>query len=377
MIRSTAAFCFFVTATVLPACGPDSDTAESDGDAGDSDGADAGGSEGGGSAGGSDGGGGDGDGDGDAGGDSDSGGGDGDGTGGEDGACPDGHFPAVSPDPANAEYEDPYLNAYCTSTELIVEANGIPGYEFQELTPNGLAAQDYEWHIPLEPTELATPESIPLLGAAGIAINGLPIYGPNEGPFPDPYGDPVYNGIMDFCMGHTGGAADYHYHALLVECLTALADEAEPDPVIGYSFDGYPIYGPRGCVDAECTEIVEHQSGWEVTGDPTTYAWDNYTYVEKSDPIYMDECNGHVGPDGDYHYHATAGFPYILGCYHGEPTANMGAGMGDTGGETGGDTGGMDPDGDPPMCEPGQMMCCGDGVCGGPETPENCEADCG
>ena len=63
-------------------------------------------------------------------------------------------------------------------------------------------------------------------------------------------------------------------------------------------------------------------------------------------------------------------FPYILGCYHGTATQNgmMGGGM----------MGGGMMGGTPPMCTmPGQMMCCGDGFCGGPETPQNCPADCG
>jgi len=29
-----------------------------------------------------------------------------------------------------------------------------------------------------------------------------------------------------------------------------------------------------------------------------------------------------------------------------------------------------------PACNPGQRMCCGDGICGGPETPQNCNSDC-
>ncbi len=41
----------------------------------------------------------------------------------------------------------------------------------------------------------------------------------------------------------------------------------------------------------------------------------------------LDECNGQVGPEGDYHYHATETFPYILGCYNGAPTPNGGGMM--------------------------------------------------
>jgi hypothetical protein len=78
-----------------------------------------------------------------------------------------------------------------------------------------------------------------------------------------------------------------------------------------------------GCLDAECTEIVEFESGWVQTGDPSTYAWDAHEYQGGNEPTILDQCNGHVGPGGDYHYHATATFPYVLGCYSGTATNNM------------------------------------------------------
>ncbi|MFT6399123.1 MAG: hypothetical protein ACJAYU_003887 [Bradymonadia bacterium] len=256
----------------------------------------------------------------------------------EPGECPASLFVQQAADPANDAYDDPSLNAYCEGGELIVEANGIIAYEFVSMTPNALAAQDYEWHIPLEPVWMDDAEDIALLGEVGIAINGLPIYGPNEGEFPDPYGDPVYNGIMDVCQGHTAQRGDYHYHALIVDCLTASTPNGEPDPIIGYSFDGYAIYGSMGCTDEDCDEVVEFQSGWQQTGDPTTYAWDNHAYEASDDPTVLDRCNGRIGPDGTYRYHATATFPYILGCQHGEVA-----------GGDGGD-GGDDPGGAPTSC---------------------------
>ncbi|MBT9557680.1 MAG: YHYH protein, partial [Myxococcales bacterium] len=153
-----------------------------------------------------------------------------------------------------------------------------------------------------------------------------PFYGPNEGPTPDPYGDPVYNGIMDDCLGHTAQAGDYHFHAFLDECLGGAGDLDTPSPILGYALDGFPIYGPYGCVDAACTQVVEFQSSWEQTGDPTTYAWDNHAYVAKAGTQYLDQCNGRTGPDGKYRYHATAGFPYLLGCYRGTPSTTTGGG---------------------------------------------------
>ncbi|PRQ06184.1 YHYH protein [Enhygromyxa salina] len=238
--------------------------------------------------------------------------------------CPAEDFPPVSPDPANDAYADPYLAVHCEGDEVIVESNGIPGYEFVELTPNPLEEQDWTWRFPQFPSVAAQTSEIPLLGPVGAAVNGLPFYGPNEGPFPDPFGDPVYNMIVDFCGGHTANAGDYHYHTLLIECLTQEVGPDQPSPVVGYSFDGFPIHGAVGCVDADCSEVVEYRSGWVQTGDPTTNAWDNYAYQPSADPSVLDRCNGHVGPGGDYHYHATSGFPYVLGCYAGTPTPNAG-----------------------------------------------------
>lgn len=238
------------------------------------------------------------------------------------GECPADLFVEPAASAANSGYDAPSVAASCSTDSLVVESNGIIGYEYIAMTPNGLSEQNYRWSIPLDPVWLDTPTDLALLGTVGVTINGLPIFGPNEAERPDPYGDPVYNGLMDDCLGHTGPGGTYHYHAIVVACLTAATPANQPDPVIGYSFDGYPIYGPKGCLDEACTEVVEFESGWVQTGDPTTYAWDNHEYQGGSENNVLDECNGRFGPDGTYRYHATSTFPYILGCHHGEPTGS-------------------------------------------------------
>ena len=238
-------------------------------------------------------------------------------TGPDEDDCPIEQFPTYAADPANGAYPDPFTHVYCEGDEVVVEANGIPNYEFVQITPNPLAAQGHEFRFPRHPEVAAQPTEIPFLGTTGVAVNGIPLYGPNEGPFPDPFGDPVYNGIVDFCEGHTAMVGDYHYHAILVECLRAADVPGQPSPIVAYALDGFPIYGPQGCMDAACEDVVEYESGWVQTGDPTTEAWDNYAYQGENGPTTLDQCNGHVGPKGDYHYHATSGFPYLLGCYAG------------------------------------------------------------
>ena len=221
---------------------------------------------------------------------------------------------APGPGPA---YPQARVEANCEGEDLVVRSNGIPHYEFVQITPNPLKEQDYEFRIPARPTLASEPSPIPLLGTIGFAVNGIAIYGPNEGPVPEEeqFGDPIFNAIMDACMGHT--AMEYHYHALVQKCLSEGVREGERSPILGFGFDGFPIRGPWGCADAECNEVIRYRSSWEKVREPHQDSWDAYDYVAKEDPEYLDACNGHTGPSGDYHYHATETWPYILGCYAG------------------------------------------------------------
>ena len=228
---------------------------------------------------------------------------------------------------AGTGYADPSLAGGCTDDTFVVESNSMPHFTYISMTPNALTEADNLWEIPLNPAVAASTSDLPLLGQVAFTVSGLPIFGPNEAEFPDPYGDPVYNGITDGCFGHT--AFEYHNHALDERCLTddglvsepwtlPAPDASERSPIIGWALDGFPIYGPRGCLDDDCSEVVTFESGWEQTGDPSTYAWDNHAFVGGGETV-LDACNGRVGPDGTYRYHATDSFPYILGCYAGTP----------------------------------------------------------
>lgn len=220
---------------------------------------------------------------------------------------------------AGPAYPRPRVEARCEGDDLVVRSNGIPHYEFVQVTPNPLSEQDYEFRIPAQPRRADAPIPIPLLGSIGFAVNGVVIFGPNEGPVPaeEQFGDPVFNAIMDTCMGHTAG--EYHYHAMVQKCLSQGVKEGDPSPILGFGFDGFPIRGPWGCVDTECSEVIRHRSSWEEVREPHQDAWDAYEYVQKDGQEYLDACNGHTGPEGEYHYHVTETWPYVLGCYAGAP----------------------------------------------------------
>jgi hypothetical protein len=252
---------------------------------------------------------------------------------------------------AGARYPAPSLSVACTNDSVTVRGNGIPHYPFVRITPNDLMAQNHIFTFPKNPALSGELRTIPTLGTVAVAIDGLPIFGPNEADRPDPFGDPVLNAIMDTCMGHTAMRGIYHFHALLERCFLGEPAPGTPSGILGYALDGFPIYGQWACRDAGCGEVVKLKSGWEATGyekigctthadcstgfrcgkgivagrvedicGSQTYAWDHNQYLEHpDDPTFLDRCNGRVGPDGQYRYHVTETFPYVLGCYRGRP----------------------------------------------------------
>ena len=213
---------------------------------------------------------------------------------------------------AGAGYAAPKVSATCEGGQLTVVSNGMIGYAFEAKTPNGLREQNYTWRIPISPTRAKTSTSIVnRLGTLAFTVSGIPIYGPTEGPVPqrEAYGDPVYNGILDGCKGHTGFNADYHYHAIL-----AVAGCNLNETIVGWALDGFPIYSNPGWT---------WKSGYVRTGDPTSQSWAAYTYKGTARRS-LDACNGRRLSDGSYRYYVTEAFPYVIGCFAGTPMAQQG-----------------------------------------------------
>lgn len=258
--------------------------------------------------------------------------------------CPTESFVDVSTGSAGVNYPAPYLNVYCTDENMIVESNGIPNFEFVQITPADLSAQDYKWTLPLHPEVAAAPTTIPLLGLVAVAVNGMPIYGPNEAADLG-FGDPFLDQILDYCNGHTGPGGTYHFHAR-PDCLFE-DSEGNTSLVLAYALDGYPILAPYMCVDADCTQVEKVNSSWQRTQDVES-AWDAHEYIAGSGDL--DQCNGLLRADGTYTYYATDSFPYFLGCYHGvvDPSYLQAAGDPGGNGQPPAGNAGQPPAGDPP-----------------------------
>ncbi len=54
---------------------------------------------------------------------------------------------------------------------------------------------------------------------------------------------------FDSCYGHPDASGVYHNH-VIPTCLYNLNNSAAHSPIVGFAFDGYPIYGPYGYTTA-------------------------------------------------------------------------------------------------------------------------------
>lgn len=173
---------------------------------------------------------------------------------------------------------------------LFVESNGIPDHPmmtgitaWQQQVPLPQAyTGNNAWRIPLNPVPTKNPMSTKehfFRGAIALAVNGVPIFNPIKN---DGKTDTLLAGELDQWGGHCGRADDYHYHIAPVH-LEKIVGAGNP---VAVALDGCPIYGYN-----------------DPNGNP---------------PTNLDWLNGHKGPDGQYHYHATKTFPYLNGGFYGE-----------------------------------------------------------
>ena len=276
-----------------------------------------------------------------------------------------------------------------TNSEMQINSNAIPNHNWLSAFAANANEQNMDWTIPLNPVEDTSGghnsancpaangayECAPDRGAVAVAVNGVPIFGPEEGPGGDAvaleylYFDEDRQPIdLGYCGAHNGpGGVHYHYDAMcqfwddpngetIVNYDYTDLDSTTHSPIIGWAFDGYPIYGMYGW--DENGQVIPLKSSYEVErtsegGDQGYNGIDDWNYVNGMGEL--DQCNGRFAttpeyPEGTYYYVSTPlsgssktvvdtdgntvsmiGFPYFLLCYHGVAdmsNANSGGGGG-------------------------------------------------
>jgi hypothetical protein len=190
-----------------------------------------------------------------------------------------------------------------TETSLVVHSHNLPNHptavfpdRWRALdgNPNYIQEQNQTWYIPLEPRE--NPDHISMEesnanralpgGPIGVAVNGVIFFNP----FDADSVEAIWR--LDRCCGHPSPGFEYHYHKYPVCVKSPWTDDGKGhSPLIGFAFDGFPIFGP-----------------YEAEGE---LAKDAHKNPLNAFNIHYDETRG-------WHYHVTPGkFPHLIGGYWG------------------------------------------------------------
>ncbi len=236
-----------------------------------------------------------------------------------------GHWYVTTAEPAMYFYEDagqyvdlfshhqldsnkdgiPNLRLSHDETALIVRSQGYPNHPTAIFpnsgNPNEIRVQDFTFRLPLQPRLADQITRLPM-GPTGMALNGVVFFNPFEqGGMNAVEG---YSEVwLDSCCGHPQQTGVYHYHKYPTCVKSPFKDDGQQhSPIIGFAFDGFPVYGP-------------YESQGKLAKDLT-------------DQHALDVCSGHRDEQRGYHYHVTPGrFPYILGGYAGVPEASNNRGL--------------------------------------------------
>ncbi len=282
-----------------------------------------------------------------------------------------------------------------SSSWVYVTTNGIPAYTtgpFLDGNPSLATEQNAIFKFPLTPTENTGTPTATTMGNIGVFINGVALFDARDGvswksstnslaggPLGGT-GDGVWNrdaivaerAGFDCSKGHPA-MGNYHHHQnpsafdLDLQVLSTICslydadglyaiDSTQHSPLIGFAYDGYPIYGAYGYKNADGTGgIVRIKSsyslrnittrttlytGSSVTAGPavsTTYPLgyfqEDYGYTAPVSEDYLDIHNGRFCvtpeyPNGTYCYFATvdenwnSAYPYAVGpTFYGNKTA--------------------------------------------------------
>ncbi|OSP53786.1 phosphatidylethanolamine-binding protein [Pseudoruegeria sp. SK021] len=207
------------------------------------------------------------------------------------------HCNAVIASVADAGFDD-VVTVTCNDGQALVAGDTYPNHEMMtgiigtnEQVP--VPAVDYVSPITLAPITGSEPHTRD--AALGVAVNGVPIYDYTAGGemSQDDLAtyqanlDTVATGQLDVCGGHAGRGDDYHYHAAPT-CMIEQMENKGPDAIIGWAFDGFPIYA-------------------DANPDGTA--------IEAG---VLDVCNGQSDDVFGYRYHTSEGAPYIIQCLMGQ-----------------------------------------------------------
>lgn len=298
-----------------------------------------------------------------------------------------------------------------SNNNVYINATGMPAYNigpYLDGNPNQAGDQNAIFKFPLNPTENTGSKTPTMGGNIGVFVNGVAMFdfrdgvawntitrswcgGPGNPPCPGgPIATQSWNrdavvfekGGFDCSKGHPAGT-NYHHHQnpsafkLDLNVISTICnlydadglytiDTAQHSPLIGFAYDGFPVYGAYGYANADGTGGItriksgyqlrnitvrtHHANGTDVPDGPAVSAnyplgtfREDYEWVSHAgDDSYLDIHNGRFCvtpeyPDGIYCYFATvdanhnSAYPYLIGpTYYGKKTGGKVASVTET-----------------------------------------------
>lgn len=259
-----------------------------------------------------------------------------------------------------------------STNNVYVSCTCIPGYDVGPWpgNPNIPSNQNFVYKITRTPVQNTGTPIATALGHTGVWSNGVSIFNAKDAMSYNNQNVWHQNAIVfegssfDDCLGHPAPNGEYHHH-LNPTCLYDDHDSSAHSPIIGYAFDGFPVYGAYGYVNANGTGgITRMKSSYRIRNisvrttlpDGTVLNASQYgpavsatyplgSYVEDFEYVNgsgdLDEHNGRFCvtpeyPAGIYSYFVTLDstltgcYPYTPGpTYYGTvPAGNTGPGSG-------------------------------------------------
>lgn len=312
------------------------------------------------------------------------------------------HYVSGNSTPITDAVEANCQSVQYSSNWVYVSTNGIPSYitgPFLDGNPSQATDQNAIFRFPLVPTQNTGTPTATTMGNIGVFINGVALFDYRDGVAWDNSSNALCGGPGNpLCPGGPGATMPWNRDAVLAErpgfdcskghpamgnyhhhqnpsaynldltvisniCDLYAADglytinSTEHSPLIGFAYDGFPIYGAYGYKNSDGTGgIVRMKSGYQLRNItvrthhadgtdvadgpavsatyPLGYFREDYEFISNPDDDYLDEHNGRFCitpeyPDGIYCYFATVDanhnsfYPYVVGpTFYGNVTAS-------------------------------------------------------
>lgn len=243
-----------------------------------------------------------------------------------------------------------------TTTNVYVSCTCIPGYDIGPWVgnPNVASNQNFCFKITRTPQQnTGTPTAVGL-GHVGVWTNGVSVFNVSDAQSYNNQGIWNRNAYywegpsFDDCLGHPQQNGEYHHH-VNPRCLYDDLDATKHSPIIGWAFDGFPIYGAYAYTNTNGTGVIKRMetsyrlrnitqrttlpdgttassAGPAIGGQyPLGAYMEDYEYVQGLGDL--DENNGRFAvtpdyPNGIYAYYVTIDaninpvYPYTLGTHY-------------------------------------------------------------